>query len=164
MLVRVLLLMPLAHLIFFEDSFLSFCVDTIYKARTIFILLRSKRQWRSWIDKKRIFAEDEILFSKQTWSYSFSKWQRYISDKIEVRLEHLDCLRVNAKSILPHGEIAKSPLASLRPPWECWIHDAKQSSSITHHWQDITVRDLSTILTRGTLRSFLRGNRLITTN
>lgn len=39
MLVRVLLLMPLAHLIFFEDSFLSFCVDTIYTDTKLVLFL-----------------------------------------------------------------------------------------------------------------------------
>lgn len=39
MLVRVLLLMPLAHLIFFEDSFLSFCVDTKYTDTKLVLFL-----------------------------------------------------------------------------------------------------------------------------
>lgn len=120
MLVRVLLLMPLAHLIFFEDSFLSFCVDTIYTdTKLVLFLFYFEVKDNGEVELTRsVFLPKTKFFSRSKPDRTVSRNGKGISDKIEVRLEHLDCLRVNAKSILPHGEIAKSPLASLRPPWD----------------------------------------------
>lgn len=64
--------------------------------------------------------------------------KRYISDKIEVRLEHVDCLRVNAKSILPpwrDREITRllvtSPMGMLDPRCEAILR--YHASLTTYH-------------------------------
>lgn len=141
-----------------------------YKARIIFIYCEAKdnREVEE-LTRTSIFLKNDSFLEANLITVSRNgKGISASATKSKYASSTLTVFELMPNRFYPHGEIAKSPVVSLHPPWGCWIHDAKQSSSITHHWQDITVRDLSTILTRGTLRNLLqlygnqRTTRLIT--
>lgn len=137
---------------FLWRSFLSFLRRhdiklTIRSSYHFYFYCESKKTMeRSWIDKNRTFVRRDDSFPEANPIVQFLEMAKGISViKSKYASSTLTVFELMPNRFYPHGEIAKSPVSSLHPPWGCWIHDAKQFSGITHHWQRITVKDLSTI-------------------
>lgn len=129
---------------FLWRSFLSFL-----RRHDIKLMIRSSYHFYFYCESKKtmeklnrqepnIFVRRDDSFPEANPIVQFLEMAKGISDKIEVRLEHVDCLRVNAKSILPpwrDREITRllvtSPMGMLDPRCEAILR--YHASLTTYH-------------------------------